>query len=98
MLGYYEPGHYCFITVDGRTETDAGLTIDELALLAESMGLTQAFNLDGGQSSTMMFGDRLVSIGSPYEGIREISDMIYIVERDGSTPAFAGETGEEAAP
>ena len=97
MLGYYEPGHYCFVTVEGRTETDAGVTLDELALLAESLGLTQAFNLDGGQSSTMMFGSELVSIGSPYEGIREISDMIYIVERDGSLPAFAGGE-EEAAP
>ena len=97
VLGYYEPGHYCFITVDGRTEQNAGVTMDELALLAESLGLTQAFNLDGGQSSTMVFGAELVSIGSPYEGVREISDMIYIVERDGSAPSF-GETGKEAAP
>lgn len=104
VLGYYEPGHYCFIMVDGRTDASIGLTIDELAELAESLGLTQAFNLDGGQSSTMMFGPELVSIGSPYEGIRAVSDMIYIAERDGSVPGFAeeavppAEQSEEVAP
>ncbi len=97
MLGYYEPGHYAFITVDGRTQTNAGVTLDELAELAASLGLTQAFNLDGGQSSTMVFGDRLVSIGSPNEGLREISDMIYITETDGSAVSF-GEGTEEATP
>lgn len=89
MLGYYEPGHYAFITVDGRTKQNLGMTLEELAQFAESMGLTQGFNLDGGQSSTLTFAGRLVAIGSPSEGLRQVSDMIYVVERDGSAPRFA---------
>lgn len=97
VLGYYEPGHYAFITVDGRTETNAGVTMDELAELCASLGLTQGFNLDGGQSTTLVFDGELVACGSPYEGVREISDMIYITERDGSAVGF-GESTEEATP
>jgi exopolysaccharide biosynthesis protein len=31
-IGYYEPGHYCFIVVDGRQNGYSdGMTLDELA-------------------------------------------------------------------
>ena len=94
VLGYYEPGHYALIMVEGRSDRNLGMTLTELAQFAESLGLTQGFNLDGGQSSTLMFDGRLVAIGSPSEGLREVSDMIYIVERDGTDPRFADGGGE----
>lgn len=80
MLGYYEPGHYCFVTFDGRTDTSFGVTLQQMAQYAEQLGLTQAFNLDGGQSSTMVFQDQVISMGAPNDGLREISDIIYLCE------------------
>ena len=80
MIGYYEPGHYCFVTVEGRSNTNIGVTLTELASIAETLGCSVAFNLDGGGSSTLTFGGELVSIGSPNEGLREITDTIYIVD------------------
>ena len=80
MIGYYEPGHYCFVTVEGRSNTNVGVTLTELASIAESLGCTVAFNLDGGGSSTLTFVGELISIGSPNEGLREITDTIYIVD------------------
>ena len=51
-----------------------------MAQYAEQLGLTQAFNLDGGQSSTMVFQDQVISMGAPNDGLREISDIIYLCE------------------
>jgi exopolysaccharide biosynthesis protein len=42
-IGYYEPGHYCFIVVDGRQSGYSdGMTLDELANTFVSLGCTTA--------------------------------------------------------
>jgi hypothetical protein len=40
------------VTVDGRTSSSVGMTIDELAHLMASFGVERAMNLDGGGSTT----------------------------------------------
>lgn len=85
IIGYYEPGHYCFVTVDGRkTGYSNGLTIAESALLMESLGCKLAFNLDGGQTSQFYWNDQVFN--KPYNGGRFTSDIIYIIDTksDGS--------------
>lgn len=77
-IGYYEPGHYCFVAVDGRSKDSKGLTLDQLAKLMESLGCKLAYNLDGGQSSALVFGDSLVN--SPSNGGRLVTDILYIAE------------------
>lgn len=77
VLGYYAPGHYAVLVVDGRGES-AGLSLNELAGLCEELGFTIAYNLDGGKSSVMTFNDALVN--QPASGGRAISDVIYIEE------------------
>ena len=80
VLGYYEPGHYCFVAVDGRSEDSSGLSLVDLAKLLEDMGCKVAYNLDGGQTSMMTFGSQLVN--NPYKGGRRCSDIVYICEPD----------------
>lgn len=80
-LGYYEPGHYCFVTVDGRADTSKGLTLDDLAGLFEELGCAVAYNLDGGQSSAMMLGDEIVNV--PSGDGRELGDIVYIFDPKG---------------
>lgn len=80
FLGYYEPGHYAFITVDGRSNNNVGMNYDQLAALAESMGMQRAYNLDGGGSSHMIFGGETISCGSPYEPNRTVTDILYITD------------------
>ncbi len=79
-IGYYEPGHYCFVLVEGRRATDysRGMTMSELSALFESLGCKAAYNLDGGQSSVMTFDGQLYN--QPPGGGRANSDMIYIAE------------------
>ena len=78
VLGYYEPGHYAFLTVDGRSHESRGMTIEELSRLSEQLGFLRAYNLDGGQSSVMM--SRSGPINNPCEGGRPISDIFVVRE------------------
>jgi hypothetical protein len=77
-IGYYEPGHYCFVVVDGRSDVSAGMTAAELASFMSKLGCLQAYNLDGGQTSVMVWGDKVVSV--PYKGGRKTSDIIMITD------------------
>lgn len=78
MLGYYEPGHYCVVLVDGRQRSgrySMGLTLKELARLAADLGCTMAYNLDGGQSAQIYWQGRIYN--QPTGGGRSISDILY---------------------
>ncbi len=78
-IGYYEPGHYCFVVVDGRQPGySSGITLEALSRLFYDMGCSVAFNLDGGQTSEMVFQNGFVN--QPYKGGRSVSDIVYIVE------------------
>lgn len=87
-LGYYEPGHYCFVVADGRQDGYAkGLTIPELAQIFVDLGCTKAYNLDGGGSAVMAFNHKAYSKQS--NGGRELGDILLIRE----TPEFLASLG-----
>ena len=78
-IGYYEPGHYCFVVVDGRQRGySEGMTMEELSQLFAQLGCTDAYNLDGGQTAQMYFVGEIVN--QPSQGGREVSDIVYIGE------------------
>jgi len=84
VIGYYEPGHYCFVQIDGRGakskldsgKTSRGLTLEELASFMEGLGCKAAYNLDGGQSSMLVYNGAIYS--SPYGGGRNVGDIVLI--------------------
>ena len=76
-IGYYEPGHYCMVVVDGRGES-AGITLPDLSRLFYDLGCTAAYNLDGGNSSIMVWNDAVIN--DPSGGGRESSDALLIAE------------------
>jgi len=81
-LGYYEPGHYCFVVVDGRQYGySVGMVLDELAAVFEELGCKAAYNLDGGGSALMMFGDSRYSQMSN-GGDRDLGDILVIRETE----------------
>ena len=79
-IGYYEPGHYCFILVDGRQKDYSwGLSHAQLAQIFYDLGCKVAFNLDGGDTAVMTYMGQWRSqpeASSP----RDTSDIIYIIE------------------
>ena len=78
-LGYYEPGHYCFITADGRNDDSRGMTLDQMGFVAQALGCTQCYNMDGGQTAQMAFHTTMVNIPA-YDG-RDCTDYLTIVDR-----------------
>lgn len=82
-IGYYEPGHYCFLLVDGRQSGySIGMTYAEMSQLFYDLGCTAAYNLDGGDSAVMCWGNEWMS-HPQNENPRSAADLLYIVEPDG---------------
>lgn len=75
-FGYFEPGHYCFVQVDGRGGSySKGLTMAELSRLMKSLGCTAAINLDGGATARLSWNHELIN--QPSDD-RLINDILYI--------------------
>lgn len=78
-IGYFEPGHYCFVVVDGRQGGySAGMRIGRFAELFAELGCKAAYNLDGGRSSVMIFGNGYFN--HPYMNGRNAGDILLIRE------------------
>lgn len=89
-VGYYEPGHYCFVVVDGRQKHSAGIKIPALAAVFEELGCAKAYNLDGGGSAVMMFNHKQFSKQSNGAD-RKLGDLLVI--RDSYFDAEEGNNG-----
>ena len=80
-IGYYEPGHYCFVIVDGRREGwSEGMRLSALSQLMEDLGCKAAYNLDGGASAQMYWNGGIIN--SVCGKNRTISDIIYLLPEE----------------
>ncbi len=79
-IGYYEPGHYLFVVVDGRKEGySIGMTVTEFAEMFAARGCELAYNLDGGGSATMAFLGQLVNRPEGRtDHLRNVDGILYI--------------------
>lgn len=80
-IGIIDANHYVFVVSDGRTSASTGLTLLELATFMESLGVSDAYNLDGGGSSTMVFNGTVVNnptTNGKTISERSVSDIVYI--------------------
>lgn len=77
-IGYYEPGHYCLLVVDGREPNySRGMFLQEEAAIFEQLGCKLAYNLDGGHCSFMTLQNQVIS--HPYKAEHEVPDGIFIM-------------------
>lgn len=72
---------------EGRSRHDAGLTLEELAALMAGLGCDRALNLDGGGSTTLIAGGRLLNHprrahGEPEPGGRPVSTAICLTPKN----------------
>ncbi len=78
-VGVVDDNHLVFVVVDGRSPGySAGVTMTGLAEIMQGLGATTAYNLDGGGSSTMVFGGELVNDPLGKDQERGTSDILYI--------------------
>ena len=60
-VGIIDKSHFVFVVVDGRSRGySRGVSLVEFAEIFHGLGCTDAYNLDGGGSSTMYFMGRVV--------------------------------------
>jgi hypothetical protein len=82
MFGVDRAGYAWLVTVDGRQpDASAGMTLLELQRLAKRIGLTDALNLDGGGSTTMVIAGNIVNQPSEATGPRTVSDVLLVLPR-----------------
>ena len=67
---------YVIVVADGRSDTNAGLTMKECANILKEKNCHIGYNLDGGGSSVMMFNGKVLN--DPCYGERADIDYIYI--------------------
>ena len=66
---------YICVCCDGREVYGGGLTLEEFADFVYSLGVENAYNLDGGNSAAFFLGERQFNHVSG--GTRDLSDIIY---------------------
>jgi exopolysaccharide biosynthesis protein len=82
-VGKLADGRILFVTVDGRQPgVSVGMPLTELATLLIEFGATEAINLDGGGSTTMVIRNKIVNKPSDATGERPVSDAILVFSRD----------------
>ena len=78
-IGIISPNHFVFIVVDGRsTGYSRGVSLTEFTQIFQSLGCTDAYNLDGGGSSEMYFMGRVVNNPLGRNKERGTSDILFI--------------------
>jgi hypothetical protein len=79
MIGVDVQGRAWLVTVDGRLPNySVGMTFADLQRLAARLELTDALNLDGGGSTTMVVGGEVVNKPSDPGGMRPVSDALIV--------------------
>ena len=73
VIGYYEPGHYCLVIVDGRQgKYSLGLNMPELSQLMYSLGCVRAYNLDGGATAHMAWAGAVINSPSKDRAVHDV--------------------------
>jgi len=75
-------GKFLMLTADGRSEASGGIDLYDLADLLLELGAVDALNLDGGGSTTMVVGDKVVNQPSDKGGERKIGDALIVTLRN----------------
>ena len=94
ILGYYEPGHYVVVYCDNQQKNANGMDAQMMVNMMKSLGVKEAFNLDGGTSSVLVFMGEVINQpttekknGKTLYG-RPLVDMFGFGEYDETTDAF----------
>lgn len=76
-IGQTGPLSYVLVLAEGRNKDSEGVTHQELADFMFDLGCVEAFNLDGGNTATMVFNDGYYQTGRSSTNERAQSDCIY---------------------
>ena len=82
LIGVDGKGFIWLAAIDGRQpDYSVGMAFPDLERLCDRLGLTDALNLDGGGSTTMVVNGKIVNKPSDAAGPRPVSDAILVSVR-----------------
>jgi hypothetical protein len=82
LIGRDQAGAIWLAAIDGRQpDYSIGMTFDDLQRLGDRLELTDALNLDGGGSTTMVIRGQVVNRPSDPSGARPVADAIIVTSR-----------------
>jgi len=82
LIGRDESGVIWLAAIDGRQpDYSIGMTFDDLQRLGDRLRLTDALNLDGGGSTTMVVRGQVVNRPSDPSGARPVADALIVTPR-----------------
>lgn len=82
LIGRDDDGAIWLAAIDGRQpDYSIGMTFDDLQRLSDRLRLTDALNLDGGGSTTMVIRGQVVNRPSDPAGARPVADAIIVTPR-----------------
>jgi exopolysaccharide biosynthesis protein len=94
-IGYTADGKVILMVVDGRS-SGRGVSLPELGQMMLGLGAVEAMNLDGGGSSAMVVGDKLIN--KPSDGVeRKVATSILLMpksQRDSGSSGKIIDTGD----
>ncbi|MDQ7843712.1 MAG: phosphodiester glycosidase family protein [Armatimonadota bacterium] len=86
-IGVLADGRILLLVVDGRQPTHSlGMTLPELAIALRRLGAVEAMNLDGGGSSTLVVGHRVVNQPSDETGERPVAVALLVLGPQAPAP------------
>ena len=95
-IGYYEPGHYCLVVVEGRGVNDSmGISLEDFSKLFHALGCRAAYNFDGGATAIMADAAGTISEQSKPRGC---SDIVYLSAQPIGLPDPGASEQREDAP
>ena len=80
-LGMIAPNHYLLLSVQGRTKDSKGTMLQRVAEMMKERGVTQALNLDGGNTMALVFRGRMLNKMATYQHkrfVRSVTSLIGI--------------------
>ena len=79
VLGMIEPNHYFLLSILGRIQSSKGTLLQMAAEMMKNKGVTQALNLDGGNTLALVFNGKILNKKATYRNktfYRTLTSMI----------------------
>jgi Phosphodiester glycosidase len=93
-VGYTADGHVLMVVVDGRSSESVGMTLVRFAEEMQTLGATNALNLDGGGSSTLWIdGMGVVNVPSDTSGERLVTSALVVMPAGKPIPSYESAPG-----
>ena len=80
-LGMIEPNHFLLLSVQGRNSSSRGCQLQRVAEIMQARGVTEALNLDGGNTMALVFRGRMLNKLAVYKKrkfVRSLTSLIGI--------------------